>query len=259
MSEPSSVSNEPGAAYPARFARLVDLHGAAGFARIRAARVTVVGLGGVGSHTAHALARSGVGRLVLVDFDRVTESSLNRNPLAGPDDVGRLKIEVIARELARTCPDTEVATIELFVDAATVARALDPRPDFVADAIDSVGPKTALLAHCVRAGVPVASCMAASARRDIGRIRVADLAETAGCPLARRVRKGLAGQGIRRGIACVFSDEPAPPPLPPDEAGRKRLPSQIALPGAFGYALAACVLDALARGSEGVTTAPETR
>ena len=100
---------EPGAANAkSRHHRTVLFYGEAGFAAIRRANVTIIGLGGVGGHAAVNLARSGIGALHLVDFDQVTDSSLNRSPFAGPRDVGRLKTEALAAYLAEVCPETRV-------------------------------------------------------------------------------------------------------------------------------------------------------
>ncbi len=241
---------------PARFGRTADLYGEDGFARLRRARVAVAGLGGVGAHAAVALARSGVGALLLIDFDVVTASSLNRSPAAGPDDLGRPKVEVVAGHLRRTCPDTEVLTSREFIDAAAapvLLPAADP-PAAVVDAIDSLNPKVALLAHCALAGLPVFSSMGAAGRRDPTALATGDIAESEVCPLARKVRGRLRRQGVARGIRCVWSREPPAGALPADlgdltsDRGRvrNRLPSQMSLPGMFGYALAALVLEHLA-------------
>jgi tRNA A37 threonylcarbamoyladenosine dehydratase len=240
--------------WPARFGRVVDLYGEEAFARIRAGRVAVLGLGGVGSHAAVCLARSGVGGLRLVDFDTVTASSLNRNPVAGPADVGRPKVDVVAEHLARVCPDTAVATSTAFCHADTLDDLLAPPPDVVADAIDSLTPKAALLEHCVRRGLAVVSSMGASSRTDPTLVRVGDLAGTAVCPLARKLKQYLRKRGIAGGITCVWSLEQPVAPLPPAledrtcDRGRvrNRLPSQMSLPGIFGYALALLALDRLA-------------
>ncbi len=242
--------------YPERFTRLVDFYGVDGFRRIRAARVAVVGLGGVGSHAAAALARSGIGGLLLVDFDLVTASSLNRNAAAGPADVGRPKAEVLAEHLARSCPDTAVETRREFCDAKLAPVLFDPRPDWVIDAVDGLNPKVDLLEYCVRVRLPVASSMGASAHHDVTRLRAGDLSESRICPLARQVRLRLRRRGIADGVLCVWSVEPPGAPLAPDlgdrilDRGRvrNRLPSQITVPGAFGYTLAALVLERLAGG-----------
>lgn len=238
-------------AWPERFARTIDLYGAEGFRLIRAARVAVIGLGGVGSHVALALARSGVGELLLVDFDMVTASSLNRHPVAGPQDIGRAKVDVLAGHLARTCSDSTVTTSREFCHEDCVDKLLVPPPAVVIDAIDSLNPKVALLAHCVHRELPVISSMGASSRFDFTRVRVGDIAQTTICPLARKVRQRLKRLQVASGITCVYSVERPAAPLPPAleditiERGRlrNRLPSQISLPGIFGYALAALALD----------------
>jgi tRNA A37 threonylcarbamoyladenosine dehydratase len=253
MPENSSGSRPP-RPFPERFGRTVDLYGEEAFCRFRVARVAVIGLGGVGGHAALALARSGVGRLLLVDFDPVTASSLNRSAFAGPADVGRPKVEAAAAHLARTCPDTQVEIRQVFCHEDTADELLTPAPAVVADAIDSLNPKVALLAWCVRHGIPVVSSMGASSRTDFARVRRADISRTRICPLAKKVRQRLGRLGIREGIPCVYSEEPPGAALPPDltdlscDRGRirNRLPSQISLPGIFGYALAALVLDLLA-------------
>jgi len=242
--------------FPRRFTRTVDLYGAEGFARIRAAAVTVVGLGGVGSHAALAVARSGIGALHLIDFDAVTESSLNRLTAAGPADVGLPKVDVVARHLATSCPDTRTRVSAEFFQADAAARLLAPPCDLVIDAIDSLNPKVALLAYCVHHGLPVVSSMGAAGRRDVAKVRVDDIADTRGCPLARRVRRLLRLAGVATGIACVYSIEPGVGALPPDEEEpqlgpgrvRRHLPSSIALPGIFGYGLASVALDRIASG-----------
>jgi len=242
--------------FPERFTRTVDLYGETGFARLRAARVAICGLGGVGAHAALALARSGVGALTLVDFDLVTASSLNRNPIAAPADVGRAKAEVLADHLRAACPDTAVAPVRAFVHEDTLDDLLTPAPDLVVDAIDSLNPKLALLARCLAEERPVVSAMGAAGRRDVAALQVSDLWESRGCPLASRVRKFLRRRGLDAPLPCVWSAEPPAAALPPDlddrtlDRGRvrNRLPSAIAVPGAAGYALASLALDRLVDG-----------
>jgi len=239
--------------FPERFTRTIDLYGADGFARLRAATILVCGLGGVGAHATLALARSGIGALTLADFDLVTTSSLNRNPVAAPGDVGRPKAEVMAEHLARTCPDTTVTAVREFVHEDTLDTLLSPAPDLVVDAIDSSNPKLALLARCLTDGQPILSAMGAAGRRDVASLRVGDLWESRGCPLASRVRKFLRRRDVAAPLDCVWSAEPPAAALPPDlgdrtlERGRvrNRLPSAIAVPGAAGYALASLALDKL--------------
>jgi tRNA threonylcarbamoyladenosine dehydratase len=237
-----------------RFTRTVDLYGVRGFRRIREARVAVAGLGGVGSHAALALARSGVGRLLLVDHDRLTVSSLNRHPLALPEEVGMYKVDVMTAHLERACPDTKVQAWKGFLDETSLPDVMAPPLDVIVDAIDSLGPKTGLLFHCVRAGYRVVSSMGASSRRGPGTVQVGDISRTSGCPLARRVRLRLRHGGVEDGITCVWSSEPPADPLEPDSDAesvrrgreRHRQPSGICLPGIFGYTLAAVTLETIA-------------
>jgi tRNA threonylcarbamoyladenosine dehydratase len=233
-----------------RHSRTIDLVGAEGFARMRRSCVTVVGLGGVGSHAAVALARAGVGHLRLVDFDTVSLTSLNRSAFAREIDVGQPKALVLADFLRAVDPSVQVEALQLFFHEDTADQVLATRPDFVVDAIDSVTPKLALLRACHSRGLPVVSCMAASARTDPLQVRIGDIAETRCCPLARVIRKELRHHGIQGGILCVYSLEPGRAPLPPDLAEetlrrgrvRRRLPSLSTLPGIFGFTAASLVI-----------------
>jgi tRNA A37 threonylcarbamoyladenosine dehydratase len=208
--------------------------------------VVVVGLGGVGSHAAMALVRAGVGRLRLVDHDTVTWSSLNRHAVATAADVGRPKTEVTAAAATAARPGLEVECLPLFAAADTLDRVLAEPVDLVVDAIDGVGPKVVLLAACVERSLPVVSSMGASSRTDPTALRVAGLADTTDCPLARQLRKRLRRHGVDRGVTAVYSVEAPRPPLPPDpdepRSGpgrpRRRQPSLSTLPGIFGYAAA---------------------
>ena len=242
-----------------RFDRVVDFFGRDSFGALRRADVAVIGLGGVGCHAAAALARSGLGSLRLVDFDKLTETSLNRNPMSGPADCGGYKVDIVADQLRRTCPDTRVKALKVFFHSDTADSILTPVPDAVIDAIDSLNPKAALLEYCVEQGIPVFSSMGASGRRDPAHVRTGDISQTRCCPLAKQLRKYLRKRGITSGIPCVYSTEPAGDhSLPPDmddlifQRGRvrNRISSLIVMPGIFGYTLAGMVLDYLAAGKE---------
>ncbi|MBD3278107.1 MAG: tRNA threonylcarbamoyladenosine dehydratase [Candidatus Aegiribacteria sp.] len=243
-----------------RFHRVVDLFGEEGFQRIRDSQVTVVGLGGVGCHAAIALARSGIGRLHLVDFDKVTETSLNRNPIAGQQDCGGYKVDVVSQQLRITCPDTETTVLKEFFHNDTADLIFSDQPDAAVDAIDSLNPKTELIRHCVSTGIPLFSSMGASGRRDPSLVRTGNIFETSCCPLARQLRKYLRKRGVTEGVQCVYSVENAEDhSLPPDteeltyQRGRvrNRIPSMITMPGIFGYALAGMVLEYLSGKTQG--------
>ncbi len=238
--------------FPPRFTRTVDLYGHDGMARIRAAGIVVVGLGGVGAHAAVALARSGIGRLHLIDFDVISTSSLNRHPVAGPDDVGRPKTTVMLDFLAATCPDTAVSEARERATAGNLQTLLpaDQRDAFrvVIDAIDAVADKIALIVHAAGQGRRVVCSAGAAGKVDPGLVRAGTLADTRVCPLARKVRKGVRVAGLEAGaIAAVWSEEEPRPPVVapaggdlPDEPGvTRRQASNMMLPGMVGYALAA--------------------
>ncbi len=235
-----------------RFDRVVEFLGREPFLAVRRADVAVIGLGGVGCHAAVALARSGIGNIRLVDFDYLTETSLNRNPIAGPRDCGGYKVDIVADQLRSTCPDTHVKTVTEFFHSDNADSILKPVPDAVVDAIDSLNPKAALLEYCIEQRIPVFSSMGASGRRDPSLVRTGDISRTRCCPLAKQLRKYLRRRGITHGISCVYSTEPAGDhSLPPDMDDltlhrgriRNRIPSLIIMPGIFGYTLAGMVLD----------------
>ncbi len=236
------------------FARTAMYFGPEGMARLRLATVAVFGLGGVGSHAASALVRNGVGGLRLVDFDTVTASTLNRHAVAGPDDVGRPKVDVVAKALARINPAARLECRQMFFANDTRGELLDPSLSFVIDAIDSVGPKVELLKACVELNLPVISCLGAAGRIQGELVQVADIFDSHTCPLARMIRKRLHQADVRAAIPAVFSPEVPSDPLPPDDnepflrRGRRRrqLPSVGVVPGIVGYAAAGYVLRTLA-------------
>lgn len=205
-----------------RFDRAARLLGEPGLHRLFGARVLVVGVGGVGSFAAEALARSGVGTLVLVDFDRVCITNTNRQLHAMQGTIGRRKVEVMAERLRSIHPTGEVEAISEFYNRDVGARLLEGQVDYVIDAIDNLTAKGHLLASCLERSIPVVSSMGAAARLDPTAIRVADLAHTHTDPFAAAVRKilrteyGLAFDKDRPlGVTAVFSSEEPRAPLPP--------------------------------------------
>ncbi|CAO2818415.1 unnamed protein product [Amaranthus hypochondriacus] len=170
--------------------------------------VVVIGLGGVGSHAASMLLRSGVGRLLLVDFDQVSLSSLNRHAVASREDVGMPKALCLKKHFSKIFPECQVDAQVLLYDSSSEEKILSGNPDFVLDCIDNIDTKVALLAACTRRGLKVLSATGAGARADPTRIRVADLRESTNDPLSRAVRHRLKRDyGIEGGIPVVFSLE----------------------------------------------------
>ena len=171
-------------------------------------RVLVVGVGGVGGYAVEALARAGVGQLVLVDADCVAESNLNRQIPALRSTLGRPKVEVLRERVADINPECRVTAINSFMTAEGAAELVrDTAPDFVIDAIDSVAPKVALIEAAYRGKVPFISSMGAGGRLDPTQIRYADIADTFHDGLARAVRQRLRDRGITSGVRTVFSTE----------------------------------------------------
>jgi tRNA threonylcarbamoyladenosine dehydratase len=246
-----------------RFIRTERLLGPEALERLRCATVAVVGMGAVGSYAVEGLTRSGVGALRLVDFDAVRSSNINRQLYALDSTVGRPKVEVARERVRDINPECAVDVRSTFVDWESAPGILDPAPDVLIDAIDSVGPKVALLATAVARGVATIAVMGAALRRDPSAIRVDDIAQTQGCPLARLIRRRLRRQGVSSGITCVYSIEPLPPrpahAIPsenPDETpfirGRPREPlgSMSTLTGIFGLWAATLAVERLIAGRE---------
>jgi tRNA A37 threonylcarbamoyladenosine dehydratase len=190
-----------------------------GVARLGRSTVTVLGVGGVGSFAAEALVRSGVGRVILVDYDRICVTNVNRQLHAMKGTLGKPKVAVMAERLRLINPDAAIEARSEFFGPETSARLLVPEPDVVIDAIDNVSAKMHLIATCLRDKLRLISAMGAAARLDPTAVRVGDLSETRVDPFARDLRKNLRRKhGIdctrRVGVWAVFSDEP---PIAPRE------------------------------------------
>jgi tRNA A37 threonylcarbamoyladenosine dehydratase len=202
-----------------RFDRLARLVGDSGIGRLAHAHVMVVGCGGVGSWAAESLARSGVGRITLVDFDLVCITNTNRQLHAMKGTIGKTKVEVMAERLRLIHPSGRIDPVARFYEATARDELLAEAPTFVIDAIDNVTAKLDLLATCVRRNIPVIATMGAAGRMDPTRVRVDDLAFTVRDGLAKDVRKWLQRKHDVQlrddgsfGIPAVFSDEPMLPP-----------------------------------------------
>ena len=188
--------------------RTALLLGAEAVSCLEASRGMVVGVGGVGAYAVEALARAGVGELILVDSDVVALTNLNRQIPALHSTIGAPKVEVMRRRELDINPSCRVTALERFVDADSAGALLDElAPGFVIDAIDSVAPKVALIAGAYRRKLPMISSMGAGGRMDPSQIRYADIADTFHDGLARAVRQRLKAQGITSGVRTVFSTE----------------------------------------------------
>lgn len=184
------------------------LLGQEGMERLKQATVMVVGLGAVGGYALEALARAGIGHLILVDFDRFDETNINRQILALDSTVGKLKTEVAAARVKDINPSCLVEIKNVFVDKDNLADIFALRPDFVADAIDSLGAKCALLEFLWREKIAFISSMGAALKTNPADIAVSTLDKTQNCALARKVRHQLKSQGVNLAeVSCVYSKE----------------------------------------------------
>jgi tRNA A37 threonylcarbamoyladenosine dehydratase len=203
-----------------RFDRAARLFGERGLGRLDAARVMVVGVGGVGSFAAEALARSGVGTIALVDFDKVCITNTNRQLHAMKGTIGKRKVDVMAERLRLVHPTSTVVAVPEFYSVSTSDALLADGPDFVIDAIDNLTAKAHLVATCVSRGIPIVSSMGAAARMDPTKVEVGDLAQTTKDPFARALRKILRQQhGMNLdapvGVPAVYSRELPLEPIAP--------------------------------------------
>lgn len=230
-----------------RFSRTELLLGTDAVARLASCRVLVAGLGAVGSYAVEGLARAGVGELLLVDFDVVQPSNINRQLYAMDSTVGKPKVELAQRRVLDINPDCRVDASRIFIDEDTLPGLLDGPPHVLIDAIDSLNPKVNLLVAATQTTAHVISSMGAASRTDPACVRVGDLWTSHGCPLARLIRKRLRRRGCERPIRCVYSTEPPSKPdaregmdeqAPPEHfhRGRPRRPlgSFSCLTGMFG-------------------------
>lgn len=190
-----------------RFSRTELLIGTQGLEKLKNSTVAIFGLGGVGSYAAEALCRSGVGRLIIVDFDDVCLTNVNRQIHAMDGTVGKAKARLMAERMRLINPQADIVPYKDFYSADNSDFLLSMQYDYVVDAIDHITSKLHLIRSCREKGLPIISSMGAAAKLDPTRIRVADISETHKCRMARVVRKLLKRDGIERGVKVVFSTE----------------------------------------------------
>ena len=231
-----------------QYSRTQLLLGEDGIAKLRNAHVALFGLGGVGGYAAEALARSGIGKLDLIDDDTVSLTNLNRQLLATHSTVGKYKVDVAAERIRDIDPTIRVRTFKTFYLPETAAQFDFSQYNYVLDAIDTVTGKLALIVQAKAAGVPIISCMGTGNKLDASAFEVADISKTSGCALARIMRKECQKRGLR-GVKVVYSKEL---PLTPEEtlqepqrpgSSRRSTPGSVAfVPGAAGLIMAGEVI-----------------
>lgn len=263
-SEPVAVQQER------RFAGLARLYGTRGAERIAASHVAVVGLGGVGSWAAEALARSGVAALTLLDLDHVSASNINRQIQALDATLGQAKVEAMAQRIHQFHPDCRVQAIDEFVTPDNWPALLPSGVDAVIDACDQVAAKVAMAAWALRQRALLVSVGAAGGKRQAQQVELDDLAACTHDPLLAQLRyrlrkqHGAAPAGRRIGLACVFSREPVAPPDPScavtgdGSLNCHGYGSVVSVTATFGMCAAGWVLDQLAShaGARAAPSAP---
>jgi tRNA A37 threonylcarbamoyladenosine dehydratase len=267
--------------YHRRFGGVARLYGAAGLARLEAASVCVVGVGGVGSWAAEALARNAVGRITLIDLDHIALSNTNRQIHALGDAYGRAKVEAMAERIVSINPRCNVTQIDDFVTPDNVPELLGAGFDYIIDAIDVGRVKIAMLGWARRNRVPMITCGSAGGQLDPTRIRIEDLSRTVQDPLLAKVRRVLRtdwnfprNPKRKFNLPAVYSDEPlqfpdpeqqtcdvdegpsaaapAPAPVPvsaPQGLACAGYGSSVAVTAVFGFVAASAAIGAIVTGS----------
>ena len=242
------------------FIRTELLLGRTGMEKLKGSTVAVFGIGGVGSHCAEALARSGVGRLILIDNDDVSITNINRQCVAYQSTVGMKKTKVMERLIKEICPDTETMTFETFILTDNIKEIFQAagRVDYIVDAIDTVTAKLALAQYAKEAEIPVISSMGTGNKLHPELFQIADIYETSVCPLCRVMRKELKNRGIGS-LKVLYSTEQPVEPDPgleeqlireelPENSSRRSVPGSIAfVPPVAGLLIAGEVVRELAQ------------
>ena len=217
--------------------RITLLFGKDSVAKLQKSTVMVVGCGAVGSFAIEALARSGVGHLILVDFDNVEETNINRQLFALGSTLDMPKVMVAAKRITDINPKTKVDVLNTFFDENTK---LDVKPDFVIDAIDTVQSKIALYKWCFDNNIPFVSSMGAARKTDLTKIKVAKISKTTVCPLASKIRH-IVRDSKMKDFPVVYSTESAMA----QKNGGREFGSVITVTGTFGLMLADFVIKKL--------------
>lgn len=254
-----------------RFGGIARLYGIPQAEHLTTARVAVVGIGGVGSWAAEALARSGVGTIILMDMDDLCITNTNRQIHAINGDYGKLKTEAMAARIKQINPAVNIVEVFAFYTAAHPEKLFDTQPDIVIDAIDSMRPKTHLIAECYKRHIPLITCGGAGGRIDASQIRMADLARTNGDNMLSVLRKNLRKEHDfplydkcpEIGIPCVYSPERPRYPTCDGGVSHEREPGQKGgigcasgfgsathVTGTFGFMMAGAALKWLTETSE---------
>ncbi len=219
MTEPTDAACHSREIPKHRFSGVERLYGSDGLKKLHNAHVCVVGIGGVGSWAAEALARSGVGRLTLIDADDICETNINRQLHALQSTIGQPKVQAMKRRIKDINPQARVDAVESFLLQSNAEGLLAERPDYVIDAIDNVKSKCVLIAHCRAQGIPITTVGAAGGKTDPTQVTMADLGRAYGDRLLAKLRVNLRRhwgfpryEGRKFHVNCVYSPQPVQRP-----------------------------------------------
>lgn len=246
---------------PAWTERTELLFGEARVRELAACHVLIVGLGGVGGYAAELIARAGIGRMTIVDADTVQPSNINRQLVATTETIGQAKSTVLAERLRSINPSLQLEAIQAFLKDESLTELLDRhRYDYIVDAIDSLTPKTHLIAQALQRGLPIISSMGAGTKSDPFKIQLADLSRSNSCTLARVLRKRLRKLGVHQGLPVVFSSELPDPKavkeIQGEQCKRSTAGTVSYMPALFGCHLAAYVIQHLQKPIPSTETTP---
>ncbi len=213
-----------------RVSMLIDIN------QLKNKTVAIVGIGGVGGYVAESLARSGVGKLILVDYDVVDETNINRQIIALHSTIGKKKVSLMEERIHDICEDTQVVSYRIMYGEENRYNIFSKKIDFLVDACDIVRSKQILITECLNRGIPFISSMGTGNRLDPSKLTVTDLAKTEGDPLARIMRKWAKDRGIRTPIPVLYSSEL------PIKTGTRQPGSLIFVPASAGLLIGSYIV-----------------
>ena len=190
-----------------KFSRLEKVIGKDNLNRIKNKSVRILGCGGVGGYTCEALSRSGIGTLILVDFDKVDESNINRQIIALDSTIGKLKVDVLENRIKDINKNCKVIKIDKFIDEANIDELFNYEIDYLVDACDYVPTKKAIIKECLKRKIKFISCMGTGNKLDPSKLEITDLKKTVNDPLARIMRKFIKDEKITGKITVLSSTE----------------------------------------------------
>lgn len=213
-----------------RVSMLIDIN------QLKNKTVAIVGIGGVGGYVAESLARSGVGKLILVDYDVVDETNINRQIIALHSTIGKEKVSLMEERIHDICEDTQVVSYRIMYGEENRYDIFSEKIDFLVDACDIVRSKQILITECLNRGIPFISSMGTGNRLNPSKLTVTDLAKTEGDPLARIMRKWAKDRGIRTPIPVLYSSEL------PIKTGTRQPGSLIFVPASAGLLIGSYIV-----------------